>query len=231
MVDYLCDAADKYPDFGIFGPEMCYSNKEPYMHSQKFNLFIGITTRKIAKSEMKKEKRPLINIFDKLLVSSFSGKEVKQEIYETDGVPNVFMIRKEVLEKCNYFDEKLIQTFTEMDFSLHAMKMGYKSGIVPLAKTFHQIEAKDDFSARGLGGEFNQKAYCLMRNRSIMIARYGTRLQIVIYLIFFSWFWPLVYSVLNLKRTDLIKLYLRGYLDGIYYFFSGNIRNTLNNFS
>lgn len=225
MIDNLCSAAGKYPDFGIFGPEMCYANKKPYMDSQKFNFFTGITTRKIVPQKERKERRPLVNFLDKFLVSNFNTREARQEIYETDGIPNVFMVRKEVFKNCGYFDERLIQTFTEMDFSLHVGKIGYKSGIVPSAKTYHQIKAKDDFSPMGLGGKFNQKAYCLMRNRSVMVVRYGNWLQKIIYIIFFSWFWPSIYSILNLKRTDLIKLYFKGYLDGINYFFSRNFIN------
>ncbi len=229
MVDFLCEAADKYPNFGVFGPQMCYADKKPYLFCQKFNLFNGITTRKAPLTSKENEGKPFLNFLDKFLVSGFSKNGKRLDIYETDGVPNVFMIRKKVFEECGFFDEKLIQTFTEMDFSLHIKRYGYKSGIVPKAKTYHQIDQKDDFTPRGLGGKFEQKAYCLMRNRTVMVSRYGGLINKTVYLLFFSWFWPLIYSSIALKfgSFHLVKIYVYGFRDGILYLLTGKLTNSL----
>lgn len=226
MISVLMKAAEKYKEYGILGPEMCYADKTPYMVCQKFNFYTGMTTRKVQNIQPRK-KIPFLNLLDKFLVSQTKNS---QEIFETYGIPNVFMIRKKVFEKCGFFDETLIQTFTEMDFSFSAQKFGFKSGIIPKAKTYHQINQKDDFTPRGMGGEFEQKAYCLMRNRSVMVSRYGKIFPKIIYLIFFSWFWPLFYSILilNKKNIKIIKNYWLGFFDGTYFLIFGKIKNSLN---
>jgi GT2 family glycosyltransferase len=118
---------------------------------------------------------------------------------------------------CGSFDEYLVQTFVEPDYSFRASKIGLKTYFVRDAKTVHNIAVEDMLTSKSLGGKFSQKAYYLMRNRTILVKRYGTPLQRIIYLTIFSWVWPTVYSLLILreKRFDLIKLYWRGWLDGI----------------
>ncbi len=205
MISLLVNFADKHPEFGIIGPSMYYKNGEKlYMNYQKINFFTGKTW-------------------------GIKAEESSKEYFETDGVPNVFLIRKEVFEQAGYFDEALIQTFTEPDFAFNALKFGFKSCMVKKAKVLHKIEEKDNLSPRGLGGQFIQKAYCLMRNRTVIIARYANPVQKTIYFLFFSWAWPLLYSGLMIKskRADLIKLYWAGFRDGIGYLFTGKLKNSL----
>lgn len=202
MIVTLIDFADNNKNYGMIGPSMYYSkNKEKYLDFQKISLSTGKTDGIIDNSDL--------------------------TICDSDGIPNVFLIRREVFEKCGLFDESLIQTFTEPDFAFNIKRRGYKCGIVKNAKTYHN--ASDNLSSRSLGGKFKQKAYCLMRNRSVIVARYGKFYHKIIYIIFFSWFWPLLYSLLVLrdKRTDLIKLYWLGFKDGFIYFFTGSLNNSL----
>lgn len=200
MIKYLVTFADEHTDYGIIGPSMYYLNsKKKYLDYQTFNFYTGRTMGIVDDSD------------------SF--------YCDSQGIPNVFLIKREIFNECGYFDENLVQTFTEPDYAFMAKEHGIKCGIVKKAKTFHVISSKDNFSPRALGGMFKQKAYCLMRNRTVMVKRYGTLLQKLVYITFFSWFWPLVYSLLVLKhrRFDLISLYWRGFRDGLIYFFSGKL--------
>jgi len=204
MIKILLSAAAKYPNFGILGPSMWFlSTKEKYLDYQTFNFYTGRT----------------------LGVIDTSGKD----LCLSDGIPNVFMIKRDIFLKYGYFDASLIQTFTEPDYAFMLLKHGIKCGIVPAAITYHAVSPSSEFSPRSLGGMFTQKAYCLMRNRTVMVKRYGTVLQKVIYLFFFSWFWPVLYTLSMLKygRFDLIKLYWLGYADGLIYFFTGKLRSSL----
>ncbi|HAI73858.1 MAG TPA: hypothetical protein DCS28_01330 [Candidatus Moranbacteria bacterium] len=200
MVEVLLKFAKHNSNYGIIGPSMYFlKNKKKYLDFQKINFFTGGTTGKIDNSE--------------------------KEVCDSDGIPNAFLIKKEVFNKCGFFNEQLIQTFTEPDFAFNALKCGYKCGIIKKAKIYHNISPDNSLTPRTLGGQFSQKAYCLMRNRTIIVCRYGKWHQEIIYLLFFSWFWPLTYSIMVLKekRFDLIKLYWRGFFDGIGYFFTGKI--------
>jgi GT2 family glycosyltransferase len=204
MIKVLTDFADSHEDFGIIGPSMYFSDsKRKYLDYQKICLYTGRT-------------RGLIG-------------DGSRDFYESDGIPNVFLIKKEVFEKCGYFDESIIQTFTEPDFAKNAEKYGFKCCIVPKAKTYHKIKGEKSFDPMGKNQQFSQKAYCSMRNRTVYISRYGNIVQKFVYLFFFSWFWPLVYSFFSFKskRYDLIKLYWMGFIDGIIYFFTGKLKNSV----
>jgi len=204
MIFNLLDFAENNPEFGMIGPSMYYfESKEKYMDGQKISLITGKT-------------------------SYFVGEEEK-DYYDSDGIPNVFMIKKEAFEVCGYFDEKLIQTYTEPDFAKMIQKKGFKCCIVPKAKTYHKIKKEDDLKPISMGGKFKQKAYCLMRNRVVYIARYGNFINKFLYTIFFSWFWPCIYSFFALKnkRLDLVKLYWRGFYGGMVYLFTGKLKSSV----
>ncbi len=202
MVRILVEAAMKKKEYGILGPTMCLKDGRKYLDYQTFNLFTGKTTGKIWRGE--------------------------GEVYDSDGIPNVFLIKREVFEKAGYFDEGLIQTFTELDFALHARAYGYRCGMISSARTLHNVSDTDTYAPRKLGGQFKQKAYCLMRNRSVAIVRYGRWYHKMIYFICFSLVWPSLYSLLMVryKRFDLVVLYWRGFFDGLYYYFTGQLRMT-----
>ena len=154
----------------------------------------------------------------------------EREFFLSDGVPNVFVIRRDVIEIVGMFDEELIQTYTEPDYSFSAKCKGYMTAVYPKAKTLHLISKHDNYTTRALGGKFVQKAYCLMRNRTVLVRRYGSTMQKCVYILFFSWFWPLVYTILVLESGNgrtLIKLYWRGWYDGVMYFFTGKLRKSI----
>jgi GT2 family glycosyltransferase len=194
MIAKLVGFADNHPDFGIIGPKMCYyHSKKPYLSFQKINLYTGKTSGKLCTSGT--------------------------EYVESDGIPNVFMIRKITLERCGYFDEAIIQTYTEPDLMFSARRFGYKCAMVQNALTFHRIPEMGGAIQLG-GNQFRQKAFFLMRNRTVIIVRYGRWYQQIVYILMFSWLWPLMYSVLVLRegRYDLIRLYWAGFWEGFKYF-------------
>ncbi|HPA16998.1 MAG TPA: glycosyltransferase family 2 protein [Verrucomicrobiae bacterium] len=204
MIRILVEAANAHPAYGIFGPAMLeLKTGETYLDHQTMNLWTGRTRGHI----------------------DTQGRA----ICDTEGVPNVFMVRRRVFEECGYFDESLLQTYTEPDFSFAARAKGFRSGIVKAAVTLHDVLRVSNLTPRALGGEFRQKAYCLMRNRTVLVRRYGRWYQRVFYTLFFSWFWPLAYSVLMLRflRFDLVSLYWRGWWDGMVYMFGGPLVNGL----
>ncbi len=197
---FLCDNK-----LAIAGPTMYFfDSKEPYMHYQKLNLFTGKTTGYV----------------------DTSGQP--NASFLSDGIPNVFMLRRSILDRCGYFDEELLQTFTEPDYALSIRRQGFHTTIFSNAKVYHKISKKDYLTPRALGGQFSQKGYCLIRNRTIVVFRYGTNRQKLIYLFVFSWLWPVLYSIIlfRSKRWDVIRLYWLGFMDGIYFVLKKKIRNS-----
>jgi len=204
MIKNLVSFASSNTNYGIVGPCMYYaSSKTKYLDFQTFNFYTGKTTGRVDTSD--------------------------NPVCKSHGIPNVFLIKRTVFDQCGHFDASLIQTFTEPDYSFRAASHGFKCGIVKNAKTFHAISPEDNLSPRALGGMYKQKAYCLMRNRTLLVKRYGTPVQKFIYITCFSWLWPLIYSLLiyRTKRYDLIALYWRGFKDGMIYFFTGKLTSSI----
>jgi GT2 family glycosyltransferase len=201
MITYLVEAADKHEEYGILGPSMYFlKGHQKYLDFQKINFFTGRTKGLIDDS--------------------------KKIICDSHGIPNVFLIKKKVFDKCGYFDESLIQTYTEPDFAFKAKKIGFKCGIVTKALTYHDVSPNGQFTPRMLGGTFSQKAYCLIRNRTVIVSRYGRLYHKIIYFLFFSWLWPLLYTLLILKyrRFDLMRSYWVGFIDGIIYLLTKKLK-------
>ena len=216
MVESLISHLEKNPSVGLVGPTMYHKGSDlPYLTSQRINLFTGKT-------------KGIISTVNKCSSS--------------DGIPNVFMIRKRALEKNNYFDERIVQTFTEPDFAFAAREHGYKCEMILSAKTYHN-KTWGHAGIQISNNNFRQKAYYIMRNRVLFVSRYGSLSQKIIFNIFFSWAWPLIYSFIALRyfRFDLIVLYWLGYADGLIILFTGRIdsneksvnhvRHLLNKFS
>jgi GT2 family glycosyltransferase len=204
MVGILVAAADTHKEYGILGPSMfLLRGNKRHLDFQKVSLLTGRTFRGI--------------------------DTTTRRICDSDGIPNVFMVKTTVFDGCGYFDETLLQTYTEPDLALRAARQGFKCGIVKDAKTMHDISEDEIFTPRSQGGTDPQKAYCLMRNRTVIVARYGRWCQKLIYGLVFAWMWPVVYSALMLRyrRFDLIKLYWYGFRDGMWYLLTGRLRNSL----
>ncbi|MGI6390580.1 MAG: glycosyltransferase family 2 protein [Kiritimatiellia bacterium] len=200
MVGQLVEAAESHPEYGILGPVMYYlTSRTLKMCGQRINLYTG-RTRELTEL-------PPTGIID------------------SDGVPNAFLIRRETFSAVGGFDEAIFQTFTEPDFAYQALKHGYRCGIVATAAIYHDIPVDGQLTPRSLGSTYIQKAYCLMRNRTVIVARYGTRLQKIVYAIFFSWFWPSVYSALMLRWgiTRVLPFYWSGFIDGWRYLLGGHL--------
>ena len=116
MIKCLMLHFDRYPEVGIVGPSMYHQNSQvPYLTAQKINLYTG-RTRGLTTQDC--------------------------DVLSTDGVPNVFMIRKSVLEKLNYFDEQIVQTFTEPDFAFKARKFGIKCEMILAANLGVELGCK-----------------------------------------------------------------------------------------
>lgn len=198
MIEELGRCADSDKDLGIVGPSVCMlKNRRKYLDFQTINLYTMRTKLRVDESG--------------------------RDLHESDGIPNVFMVKKEVFEKTGYFDHRLIQSFTEPDFSYNARRFGFRTAMCSRAITYHDI----DLAERGRHmGSIPAKAYCLIRNRFVIVTRYGLPRQRLAFLVLFSWVWPVLYSFIALRDGDpgRIPYYFAGFLDGFYYALTGKFR-------
>jgi len=202
MVNVLVDVA-KNKSNGIVGATICYfDTKEKYFDYQKINLYTGRTRGHLSKK--------------------------KRKWYSSDGVPNVFLIRRDVIKKCGLFDEALLSDYSEPDYSFNAKKYGINCVVADAAITYHKLPRVSDV-IRHIGGHRKVVAYCLIRNRIIFVSRYGNFLEKMIFCTIFSFFWTLLYLLLALMhgRSDLIKVYLLGCFDGWLYVVTHTVHNSM----
>lgn len=204
MIGFLVAAFSAHPDYGILGPVMyTFSTQQVQTAFQRINLATGYTWG--------------------------PSTVPKTALVASDGVPNVFMVRRTVFEKCGYFDADLLATYSEPDFAWRILRHGWKCGVVTNAKTFHDNLPHGTLIPRTMGGgTFPQKSYCMIRNRMVMVRRYGKWWEQIIFFLFFHWWWPVVYSLLMLRymRFNLIAWYWLGWRDGWYYLLSSRLVNS-----
>jgi GT2 family glycosyltransferase len=196
----------------MVGPLMLYktNKKLVWFKSMHFNMWTSIVRYDGRNAE----------INDRML-----GKEY------SEGIPNLFMIRKEVFHNAGYFDEELMQTWSEPDFSLRIKKYSYKTVVCPDAVTYHDIPVKDkDLNRFISGGGYRHKHYYMTRNRFIFMKRYSSLPQLLFFSLTASWILPLIYSMIALRFSDyeLIKLYWIGFKDGFHYLLTDKINNLYN---
>lgn len=204
MIEQMVLAAEKYPRVGMLGPVM-YTASTGHIQTafQRISLLTGRTW----------------------------GPQVvpAEELVASDGIPNVFMVRRAVFQTCGYFDAALLATYSEPDLAWRARRAGWECGVVTAAKTFHDNLPHGTLIPRTMGGgAFPQKSYCMIRNRMVMVRRYGRWWEQAGFFIFFHWWWPTIYSLVMVRyvRFDLIAWYWRGWWDGWRYLLTGTLVNS-----
>ncbi len=198
MINVLIQHIENHPDVGIIGPAMyARAANTPYLLYQRISKYTGRT----------------------------KGYNTSQSIInESDGVPNVFMIRASVMHECDFFDERIVQTFTEPDFAANAKRNGYNCVMHSQAKTYHDVELNGLILQIKLN-IYSQKAYFSLRNRGLYIIKYGSKANKLIYFGLFAHVWPFIYVTTSIyaKKYNVAKLYFWGYIDSLKILFSGNV--------
>ncbi|MBR5900990.1 glycosyltransferase family 2 protein [bacterium] len=137
----------------------------------------------------------------------------EQETYPTYRVPNATLIKKEAAQATGLMDDRLFSTMADEDYCRRMAKHGYRAEFLLSAVTDHKQEVKRS-DARRLGLTNPLQTYIFARNRSVLIKRYGTLLQLIVFMLFWQ---PLfhVYYLFNMWRYDAPKSFLKAYWAGI----------------
>jgi GT2 family glycosyltransferase len=117
------------------------------------------------------------------------------------------LIKKNVLKKGLFFDEKFFLCFEDTDISTNAIKMGYNCIYAPKSKLWHKVGVSGDASPACI--------YYLTRNRILYNKKHQ---KFYIYSAFLTWFltWVHLRRILQfIKKPILLKYYYLGLYDGI----------------
>jgi len=122
-----------------------------------------------------------------------------------------FLIKKEIIDKIGLLDKRFFLYFEEIDWTLRASKLGYKSVFVPKGKIWHKISK----SGGGLKGKVG--LYYITRNRWLLMKRWAKKPDIlffILYQIAGAIILP-IFLIIYYRKTELFLAYYRGLYDGI----------------
>lgn len=141
------------------------------------------------------------------------------QIREVGHIPNVWLVKKGVIEKIGMIDTNYIMHYEESDWAMRARKAGYKIMFCPAAVVYHNIPLpKKSKGLRSLIGFDNQyRIFYAARNRTRFMKKFASKLNFVLYLLIFNNLFLIQYCLILLfyRRMDLIKSYIKGYLSGM----------------
>jgi GT2 family glycosyltransferase len=150
-----------------------------------------------------------------------------QTTFETDVVANAFLVRRSLLESTGGFDEQIVQTWSEADFTARVRQQGYWVLMEGKAKVWHRskLVQRAQLSSRHVGGS-PFRVYYLIRNRYVYVARYGRWWERLLFTVIFGNLYVIYYMVSMLRegRFDLARATFIGTADGLRYMVGGKLR-------
>lgn len=160
----ITDAAEKEKKAGLFSPKIYFSkgyefHKTRYSEEEKGHVIWYAGGKFDWNSVIGKH----IGV-DEVDTGQFN------KIFETDFATGCcVLIKKEVIEKVGYFDERYFLYYEDADFSERVKKNGFSILFVPNAKLWHK-----NADASGGSGSHLQD-YFISRNRLLFGTTYGTK--------------------------------------------------------
>ncbi|OQA93436.1 MAG: UDP-Glc:alpha-D-GlcNAc-diphosphoundecaprenol beta-1,3-glucosyltransferase WfgD [Microgenomates group bacterium ADurb.Bin219] len=139
------------------------------------------------------------------------------QLRETDHIPNVWMVKREVVKKIGEMDANYVMHYEESDWSMRARKVGYKIIFCPKSIVYHDVPVSKNIGENILTRDTPYRQYYFARNRIIFMKNYSPSLKYLLFLILFNNLFLLFYilSFIKYKRFDLVSGYFRGYFDGL----------------
>ncbi|MEM3663748.1 MAG: glycosyltransferase family 2 protein [Candidatus Jordarchaeales archaeon] len=163
-------------------------------------------------------------------LTRFVGRDIAikgklDSLIVSSDFPNCFMVRREVIEKVGFFDEKNFPVhYEEADFGERVRGAGFRLVCNPRAKVWHDLPLPEEVNdkARLLHVHSELRAYYAARNRMIFHRKYSKKWQLLFFISLFNWFFTLYYLMIILwskrpvmERLKTAKAYLKGILDGL----------------
>jgi len=138
-------------------------------------------------------------------------------IRETAQIPNVFLVKREVVDEIGIMDETYVMSYGESDWPVRARLAGYKIMFCPSAVVYHDIGVtggtSDNIMLRGSAF----RTYYFARNRAIFMKKFASPLNYFLFLLIFNNLFFLAYALTftRHRKWDSLGSHFRGYCDGI----------------
>lgn len=138
--------------------------------------------------------------------------------YETDHIPNAFMLKKSALEKIGGFDLFYKMEFEESDLAMKVKEAGFKVLVVPKALDWHHTPMLSSSREKAKAGStFSPKrAWLKARNRVYFMRKHSGK-NFAAFLLVFLPLLTLAYSVMFLRegRIDAFSANIKGVFAGL----------------
>jgi GT2 family glycosyltransferase len=179
------------------------------------------------------------NYFTSTTRFSTSKPDGSADCYETEDIPNAFMVQSSVFKDVGYFDEETFaQHMEEADFCRRVAEKGYRVVMVPKASIWHDVPVRNwpYRGARNLHMSNSVAAYYVARNRILFMRKYAGPLRFVLFTVVFLPPIALSYIAMILKENGLgprrgafAESYVRGLIDGFNFNRSSNLSSVFPN--
>ncbi|MBU4445150.1 glycosyltransferase family 2 protein, partial [bacterium] len=141
------------------------------------------------------------------------------KIKEVEHIPNVWLVKKDVINKIGGLNPIYVMTYGESDWAMRAIKAGFKVMFYPKAKVWHKIPLPDEQTGlrATIGFDNPYRIYYFARNRTIFMKNFASKLNFFLYIILFMHILNAyyLYSLIRFMRFDLIAPLVKGSIDGI----------------
>ncbi|RLE89226.1 MAG: glycosyltransferase family 2 protein [Thermoprotei archaeon] len=197
----LVEFMEKHPEVGVVGPIMYFLRdpKRIWCAGVKRNYWTTIT---------------------KFIGFNTVDDGSLKEPYESEDLPNAFMVRREVFEKVGLFNSRLFPIhYEEADFCQRVRKAGYKVMVVPTAKVWHDTPLPESRETTYLSSLV--RIYYTSRNRVIFHKLYSKNtIQKIISVVFaisiiILYYVPRAILLKSNNKWMVLTALLKGLIDGI----------------
>ncbi|HVT00654.1 MAG TPA: glycosyltransferase family 2 protein [Patescibacteria group bacterium] len=120
-------------------------------------------------------------------------RNLKGPYWETDDIPNAFLVRADVLRKYKIRFRKFFGImYEESDLAYRIKRVGLKIAFVRNAKIYHSVEEEDkDFINHYMTD--SRRSFVFARNRIVFHEIYSTNIQNIFIKFFWAWFFMFIY--------------------------------------
>lgn len=122
-----------------------------------------------------------------------------------------FLIKKEVTEEIGLLDKKFFLYFEEIDWTLRASEIGYRSVFVPGGRIWHKVSK----SGGGISGKVG--LYYITRNRWLLMKRWAKKTDFMFFILYQAVGAVAIPIFLTIyyQNTELFMAYYKGLYDGL----------------
>lgn len=145
--------------------------------------------------------------------NELDSNHAEDKVIDVMQIPNVWMVKREVVDKIGGIDESYVMHYEESDWSLRVIKAGYRVVYCPRAIVYHDVPLSYSVSDTISNRDNGRIVYYYARNRVLFMNKHSSLPAFIIFLIIFNNVFALFYAYVYIKKgkIGLVNWYFSGY--------------------